>query len=66
MGHRSAQDIDAYTRLDMGLGWRFAKDLELDITAQNLLDNRHLEFSSYSTTSAEIPRSIYAKLTWSY
>ncbi len=55
-----------YTRLDLRLGWRPVKALELSVTGQNLLDDRHLEFSPDDLVASQIPRSVYGKavVTW--
>jgi iron complex outermembrane recepter protein len=58
------QSVRAYTALDVRLGWRPIKNLELAVIGQNLLDNRHLEFSS--TFRTEIQRGVYGKITWRY
>jgi iron complex outermembrane receptor protein len=59
--------IPSYVRLDLGLSWRPNDHFELSIWGQNLLDDSHPEFASYKTTNlAEIPRSIYGKITWRF
>lgn len=60
--------VPAYTRLDVRLGWRPRKDVELSLTAQNLTDNRHAEFAvdSSGTRGGEVPRSVYGKITWRF
>jgi iron complex outermembrane receptor protein len=60
----SSQRVRAYVALDVHLGWRPIKNLELAVVGQNLLDNRHREFSS--TLRTEIQRGIYGKVTWRY
>jgi len=60
----SNQRVGAYITLDVRLGWKPIKNLELAVVGQNLLDNRHLEFSS--TLRTEIQRGIYGKVTWRY
>jgi iron complex outermembrane recepter protein len=57
-------NVRSYVALDVRLGWRPTKDLELAVVGQNLFDNRHLEFSS--TLRTEIQRGIYGKVTWRY
>ena len=54
--------VSAYTGLDLRLGWALNKFIELNITGQNLLNKRHLEFSPSSPARREIQRSIYGKL----
>ena len=57
--------MPAYTALDLRLGWRPRKNVEVSVGGQNLLDRRHPEFNAAATRS-EIERSIYAKVLWSY
>ena len=56
------QNVNSYVALDVRLGWRPTENLELAVVGQNLLDNRHLEFSSSIPT--EIQRGVYGKITW--
>jgi len=57
----------SYLRLDLGLNWRPHERLELSVWGQNLLDDRHSEFSSYQTSaSIEIPRGVFGKITWRF
>ncbi|MFT3847137.1 MAG: TonB-dependent receptor [Propionivibrio sp.] len=62
-----AQQIPAYTELDIRLGYAASKNLDLSLVGQNLLDARHAEFSDAATTPVSyIPRGIYAKATWKF
>ncbi len=59
--------IDSYVTLDMRLGWQPYKQVELSITGQNLLDNRHPEYIQESFSKLmEIPRGIYGKIAWQF
>ena len=60
--------IDGYFELDARLGWRITKNLEAALVGQNLLHDQHQEFSpSYIETRAtQIPRSVYAEITWQF
>jgi iron complex outermembrane receptor protein len=58
------RNVSQYVALDVRLGWRPTKSLELSVVGQNLLDHRHLEFSSSLRT--EIQRGIYGKIIWRY
>jgi iron complex outermembrane recepter protein len=61
------QSIPAFVRLDLGAVWRPMSALELGLWGQNLLDRRHGEFTSLSTAiRTEIPRSVVAKVRWSF
>jgi len=70
VGELDTIDVDAYTRLDVRLGWRPEKidGVELSLVGQNLLDDRHQEFSKPSNTefASEISRTIYAKIAWKF
>ncbi|MGZ5052225.1 MAG: TonB-dependent receptor plug domain-containing protein [Methylobacter sp.] len=58
--------VPNYTRVDLRLGWRPFKALELSVAGQNLLDDRHPEFVASGMVASEIPRSVYGKavVTW--
>jgi iron complex outermembrane receptor protein len=65
----AAFGIPSYLRADVRLGWRPTAKLELSLGAENLLDNRHPEFSEASggsRTVAEVGRSVYGKITWRF
>ena len=54
--------LPAYTEVSARLAWRATERLELSLTGQNLLHERHLEFPA--PTGEEIDRSAYAGITW--
>lgn len=54
-------DIDSYNTLNARLSWKPTENLELSVVEQNLLGNRHPEFSSY-----EVEGSVYFKLNWQF
>ncbi|WP_456380680.1 TonB-dependent receptor plug domain-containing protein [Thiolapillus sp.] len=59
--------VPSYTSLNVRLAWRPANDLELSLTAQNLLDKQHLEFVGQSFFSpSEIEQSAYVQIRWDY
>ncbi|MBF0165429.1 MAG: TonB-dependent receptor [Magnetococcales bacterium] len=58
--------IPAVTRLDLRLGWRPTPALNLSLSAQNLLDDRHPEFTGTSLTASEIPRAFLARMDWRF
>lgn len=66
---RLLNQVSAYHRLDLRLGWQPNLHFELAVGAQNLLDNRHLEFSPYldnAVISSEFERNYYIKATVRY
>lgn len=63
----SAQ-IPSYFNLDVRIGWRPSKQLELSLVGQTLLDSHRPEYREalISTSPTEIQRSIYGKATWHF
>ena len=55
--------VPGYTELDLRLGWRASRGLEISLVGRNLLDARHPEFGVPATRS-EIGRSVFLKLLW--
>ena len=61
------QNVASYVRLDLGLNWRVNQSWDIGVFGQNLLQNSHVEFGSYRTPQlTEIPRSVYAKITYKF
>ena len=59
--------IPSYVRMDLGLIWHPTKSLEIGLSGQNLLDDRHPEFANYKTSViTEVPRSVLGKITWHF
>jgi iron complex outermembrane recepter protein len=59
--------IPSYVRLDLGVTWCPLKSLEIGIWGQNLLDERHAEFTNYKTDFiTEVPRSVLGRITWRF
>jgi iron complex outermembrane recepter protein len=60
-----ALDIDSYVAMDIRLGWRPNKNVELAIVGQNLFSVRHGEFapSFINTPKTDIPEGVYGKIT---
>jgi outer membrane receptor protein involved in Fe transport len=54
-------EAPAYTRADLGVTWRPRDGLALSLWGQNLLDAGHPEASD-----AQVPRTLYAQLSWSH
>ncbi len=55
--------IPEYGRLDVRLGWQPMKNVDLSLSAQNLLDDSHPELSELLEVSSETQRSYYLKAT---
>jgi iron complex outermembrane receptor protein len=60
-----ASGLDGYVEADARLGWRMNEDVELAVTAQNLLDDHKLETADPARRRA-FGRSVYANLRWSF
>ena len=57
----SSPAVPEYTTMDMRYGWKVRPDLELSVTAQNLLGGGHAEYGD-STTRTEFDRGLFVKL----
>lgn len=55
--------VPSYMTLDITMGYKLTKWLELSIAGQNLLDDSHPEFIPSSPSPREIKRSVYGKIT---
>ncbi len=55
--------FDAYSSLDLRLGWRVAPQWEISLVGQNLLDDEHLEFGGLTARGA-LERAAYLKAAW--
>jgi outer membrane receptor protein involved in Fe transport len=54
-------NVDAYTRMDLGLSWQATPALRLDLWGQNLLEEAHEEASG-----AQVPRTVFAMATFEF
>jgi len=63
----SNQNAASYVRLDVRLGWRPTKNLDLSIGLQNLIESRHKEFGdALGVHATQVERSVYGKVTWRF
>ncbi len=61
--------VPNYVRLDVRLGWRPNRNLEVSLVLQNLLDNHHPEFGNSAENfdvATEVRRSIYGIASWRF
>jgi iron complex outermembrane receptor protein len=58
--------VPSYMELDLRLGWRATRNLELDIVGRNLLDGSHPEFGANSPVRREVERSVHGRITWRF
>lgn len=65
-GENRNRELVPYTRLDMRLGWKPVKPLELSLAGQHLLQDRHAEFTSQGEQRTQMPRSFIAKATFRF
>jgi iron complex outermembrane receptor protein len=54
--------VPRYTAVDLRLGWRPRRDLEVSVAARNLFDDGHGEFTA-AATRTEFGRSVFVKIT---
>jgi len=57
---RPLPEVPGYTAVDLRFGWRPSRAWEISLTAQNLFDHRHYEWSN----QAELDRSVFLKVAW--
>ncbi|HET9227228.1 MAG TPA: TonB-dependent receptor [Thermoanaerobaculia bacterium] len=58
--------VDAYTELDLRLGWHATEALELSLAGQNLLHGSHEEFGPDNAFREAVERGWYGKVTWRF
>ena len=56
---QSSEDIPAYTRVDLRLGWLPSTKFELSLGLLNLLDEAHLESRGGTRLATDVPRSVH-------
>lgn len=66
MGALPQPRVDAYTEMDLRLGWHASPALELSVVGRNLLHSSHPEFGPASPFREEVERSLYGRLTWHF
>lgn len=60
-------DVPSYVRLDLNLVWRPRDGLEVQAGVQNLLDDRHREFTDTAfNVATEVPRTFFVQATWRF
>jgi iron complex outermembrane receptor protein len=64
VGALPARHVEAYSSLDLRLGWHFARGFEASLVGQNLLQPRHAEFEHDPGVIISVRRSAYAQVTW--
>jgi iron complex outermembrane receptor protein len=63
-----AIDIGSYFELDIRLGWKPTRNLELFVVGQNLLKDEHAEFRPVIlfTEATQVERGVYGGVTWRF
>jgi iron complex outermembrane receptor protein len=56
----------AYVTGDIRVSYRPQGSVELSLVGQNLFQQRHVELGGPQALTAEIPRSVHARLTWHF
>ncbi len=62
----SARSIPGYSRVDLRLGWKPIKKLELSLVGQNIFDESHQELTELLEVGTETERSFYFKATFNF
>jgi iron complex outermembrane recepter protein len=58
--------IPSNTQLDLRIGWRPTRDLEISLTGRSLLKRRQREYVADDVVSSQVPRSLLAQVRWTY
>jgi iron complex outermembrane receptor protein len=58
--------VSSYTELNMRVGWRPVKNVELSLVGQNLLHDQHTEYGFQGPNRIEIERSVFGKVRWEF
>jgi iron complex outermembrane receptor protein len=68
VGRIQSLQVPAYARVDVRLGWKLTRSVELSLASQNLFNHPHVEFVAEDPTvpTMKIGRSAYVKLTWRF
>ncbi len=66
VGKNVARDVQNYLRLDLRLGWRPVKQVEISLVGQNLTDDQHSELNETDEANSETERSFYVKGTFRF
>lgn len=61
-------NIPSYVTLDLRLGWKPRKNMEVSVVGQNLLDSQRPEFISeiVDTRGTEVQRGVYVNMKWTF
>lgn len=63
----AASNIDAYTRFDTAIHWKYKDNLEFSFVGQDLFGSGHQESTpNLYSRNAQIGRSVFAKLSYSF
>jgi iron complex outermembrane recepter protein len=57
------EGIDAYSSLDLRLGWRASAQWQVSLMGKNLLDDEHVEFGTPAARGA-LARAVWLKAEW--
>jgi len=66
VGPLAQLQVDAYTRADARVEWRFTSRMSAVVIGQNLLDPAHFEFGGAASLlmATQVPRSVSLQLRW--
>lgn len=58
--------LPSYTELNLRLGWRPVKNIEVSLVGQNLLHDQHAEYGFPDPNRTEIERGVFGKVRWEF
>lgn len=66
VGELPFPEVPSYLTLDLRIGWRPTRSLELALIGQDLLEEAHAEFGPATPQRQQVERRVYGKATWSF
>ena len=68
MEKKATTATDAYSTMDIRLGWQLTEQLEVSLVGRNLLEKQHAEITPayLGIQHGETERSIYGKVTYTF
>lgn len=62
----AAVSVPSYTELNLRLGWRPVKNIEVSLVGQNLLHDQHAEYGVAGPNQIDIERGVFGKVRWEF
>jgi iron complex outermembrane receptor protein len=66
VGALTLRQVDGYRAADVRIGWRWAESVAVSVSGRNLFDRHHLEYNHEPGPPVQVPRSVFAAVTWTH